>query len=160
MPLKNDGNCGKMMDFLEQSFKFMEILCWRIVGVFPGFYDVLCILLMESGQQSAMEFAVPSTSSPSQIVKLPYLGAPPQKSCFGRTCNACFFPRDWHIYLHERLIFMVNVGKCSLHGSYGYNGIANYPSNDARKIQKKKRDLHLQYQLRSNRLSYAEEWPS
>ena len=110
---------------------------------FIWFYDVLCILLMESKQQSVMEFAVPSTSSPSQIVKLPYLGAPPQKSCFGRTCNACFFPmtdpRDWHIYLHERLILMVNVGTCSLHGSYGYNGIANYPSNEARKIQKIKR---------------------
>ena len=30
-------------------------------------------------------------------------------------------PWDWHIYLHERLIFMINVGKCSMHGSYGYS---------------------------------------
>ena len=26
----------------------------------------------------------------------------------------------WNIYVHEWLKFMVNVGKCSIHGAYGY----------------------------------------
>ena len=62
-------------------------------------------------------------------VKLPYLGAPPRKSCFGfssrKTCNACFFPMtdpwNWHIYLHERLIFYGTCGQMAIHGSYGYS---------------------------------------
>ncbi len=28
-------------------------------------------------------------------------------------------PWDWYIYLHECLIFMVNVGKYTIHGWYG-----------------------------------------
>ena len=30
-----------------------------------------------------------------------------------------YHPWDWYIYLHEWLIFMVNVGKYSIHGCYG-----------------------------------------
>ena len=33
-------------------------------------------------------------------------------------------PWDWHIYLYEWLIFMVNAGKYTIHGSYGvYRGL-------------------------------------
>ena len=43
----------------------------------------------------------------------------------GCTLSACkeTFPSDpwdWYIYLHEWLIFMVNVGRCTIHGSYGF----------------------------------------
>ena len=30
-----------------------------------------------------------------------------------------YHPWDWYIYLHEWLIFMVNVGKYTIHGWYG-----------------------------------------
>ena len=43
---------------------------------------------------------------------------------FGLFWTSCFFccpchPWDWYIYLHEWLIFMVNVGKYAIHGCYG-----------------------------------------
>ena len=43
----------------------------------------------------------------------------------GRDKNTSFLfpyhPWDWYIYLHEWFIFMVNVGKYTIHGWYGLN---------------------------------------
>ena len=33
--------------------------------------------------------------------------------------NNPYHPWDWRIYLHEWLIFMVNVGRYTIHGCYG-----------------------------------------
>ena len=37
--------------------------------------------------------------------------------------GSSYFPKDpwdWYIHLHEWLIFMVNVGEYTIHGSFGY----------------------------------------
>ena len=34
--------------------------------------------------------------------------------------RGAYHPWDWYIYLHEWFIFMVNVGKYTIHGSYGW----------------------------------------
>ena len=36
----------------------------------------------------------------------------------GPLINPITDPRDWYIYLHEWLIFMVNIGKYTIHGTY------------------------------------------
>ena len=42
-----------------------------------------------------------------------------QPGCFGKSW--VFTPNHvWDIYLHEWLIFMVNVGKYTIHGPYGF----------------------------------------
>ena len=41
-----------------------------------------------------------------------------------RVPNIPYHPWDWYIYLHEWLIFMVNVGKYTIHGLFGY---VNWP---------------------------------
>ena len=53
--------------FLQIYGDFVVLEFLAFFQGFIWFYDVLCILLMQSGQQSLMEFADPSTSSPSQM---------------------------------------------------------------------------------------------
>ena len=39
-------------------------------------------------------------------------------------------PWDWYIHLHEWLMFMVNVGKYTIHGSYGIHDYVNKKVTD------------------------------